>query len=118
MGISPLLFLLFFDFFFFYMFRLGQAQRKRGGSKTRSRRTEPESGLKNLSLSLLIGYVLEYRLVLELEELQTPIERLLLYQNLKLKIGTLKMFEFESRLDLSLKGLTLMESQNDKCFNS
>ena len=99
------------------MFRLGQAQRKRGGSKTRSRRTEPESGLK-ISLSLLIGYVLEYRLVLELEELQTLIERLLLYQNLKLKIGTLKMFEFESRLDLSLKGLTLMESRNDKCFNS
>ena len=85
------------------MFRLGQAQRKRGGSKTRSRRTEPESGLKislSLSLSLLIGYVLEYCLVLELEELQTPIERLLLYQNLKLKIGTLKMFEFESRLEL------------------
>lgn len=72
----------------------------------------------SLSLSLLIGYVLEYRLVLELEELQTPIERLLLYQNSKLKIGTLKMFEFESRLDLSLKGLTLMESRNDKCFNS
>ena len=39
----------------------------------------------SLSRSLLIGCVLEYRLVLELEELQTPIERLLLYQNSKLK---------------------------------
>ena len=34
--------------------------------------------------------------------------------NSKLKIEALKMFEFENRLELSLKVLTLMESQHDE----
>lgn len=68
---------------------MSRKPQKTGGSKTRSRRTEFEFGLKSLSLYYLLMCICLYVVSLGLEKLQTPFETHFHFIKLKLSFKTI-----------------------------